>query len=158
MSNKTQKSSVTHQQVLVGTRRVSINQHFFDIVIDENGIHGFLMWRTNTVRIPGISTIVDSVKRFNRFRNQKKALEIDKNNFSISWDEFQAAVTYDHHKEIMIRNKNDIIILLFRNPKQYEKFYSNIKTRAKEKIFSRNQTSMPQSIFEGSKVEEALTR
>ena len=128
---------------------MSVNQHYYDIEVYETGTIAYFMWRTNTIRIPILSSIKDTYSRFKR-KSSNKASKVQENVINIKWKDVQGIVKYDLHKEIMIRTNKDLITILFRKPKEYDKFIDHLQEYLIDKIFTRDEEKLPLSIYEGN--------
>ncbi len=147
-----------YTKTVVGMPKLSANLHYFDIEIHEEGIAGFFMWRTTQQRF-WWSKLTDMIKRSRRKVNLDEINEKYKYSFFIPWKEIQGIVTYDHHREIMIRTTDNLYTILFRRENilniyvkdNYPKMVEALKARPElsDMIFSRDTKKIKESIYEG---------
>lgn len=155
-----------YTKTVVGMPKLSVNLHYFDVEIHEEGIAGFFMWRTTQHR-SWFSKFTDMMKRNGRKVNLEDINGSDDYSFFIPWSDIQGIVTYDHHREIMIRTKDNLYSFLFRMERigfhvlkknlnfyvkdNYFKMIKQLKSRTEisEKMFSRDNVKIRESVYEG---------
>ncbi len=147
-----------YTKTVVGMPKLSANLHYFDVEIHEEGIAGFFMWRTTQPRF-WWSKLTDIMKRSKRKMSLDEINGSDKYSFFIPWSEIQGIVTYDHHREVMIRTTDNLYSFLFRRENvlnfyvkdDYPKMIEALKARDEisDKIFSRDTKKIRESIYEG---------
>jgi hypothetical protein len=152
MSETKSQLLMRFRSVLVGRKKFSSNIHFFDIDIYDDKFECHYMWRTHQIRIIGLAQLSDMIKRFKRqeLQGTDEEQSLEDSDFLVKWDDIEGIVTFDHHKQLMIRTRKEVIVINFQYPKHYEKFRDHVKTKVSDKIFSRDEVKMEESTYEGS--------
>lgn len=134
-----------YKTTTIGRRVQSVSFHYYDVDVHEDGVGFYFMWRTNTIRIPLLATINDGMKRMARKNSAPEGLS-----FFLKWEDFLGVVIHDIHREVMVRSPTEVFKLLFRKKKYYDEFKGYLDQYCKDRTFSRDNSEIPESIFEGA--------
>ncbi|MCY3412992.1 MAG: hypothetical protein INQ03_15240 [Candidatus Heimdallarchaeota archaeon] len=121
---------------------LSVDRHYYDIFINEQGVGGYYLWKTGDTSRHFLSPLLDILKRqkFKTYESISSDDEIGKlneKNFFLPFDEIQGVVNDDIHKLLEFNASKEYIRIIFRKIPQYDTFVEALTNKIKDKVFNK---------------------
>ncbi len=124
----------------------------YDLYITEEGIGANFVWQHNTVRLPIIHPILDSIKRLGRNgKSPEQLIKANPNNLYYKFENIQGIVSDRSHKELQVLTDNEEFKIHFRKIKRFDELIKLLEEKIPDKIHSRDSVKITQSVYLGKK-------
>lgn len=137
------------KKVAVDREFLSVDRHYFDIYLDEDGFGGNFIWHTgHTWRTP-FSLVKDFLLRKKQDKvapNQRNTL--DERNFYFKYEDIHGVVDDDIHKMFEVLTNTELLKIFFRKIPRYETFSSEMKNKIGDKFHPKT-TKVKPSLEQG---------